>query len=60
MLWMGMKIIPHNRNNNEDGMKLERRIFKRTGQDLRETLLRSLDVEKEDENCHEELLSTPE
>ena len=60
MLRMGMKRIPHNRNNNEDGMKLEPRIFKRTGQDLRETLLRSSNVENEDEKCHEELLSTPE
>ena len=30
------------------------------GQDLRETLLRSPNVENEDEKCHEELLSTPE
>ena len=40
------KRIPHNLNNNEDGMKLETRIFKRTGQDLRETLLRSSKSEK--------------
>ena len=31
-------------------MKLERRIFKRTGQGLRETLLRSPNAENEDEN----------
>ena len=60
MLRMGMKRIPHNRNNYEDGMKLEPQIFKKTGQDLRETLLRSPNVENEDEKCHEELLSTPE
>ena len=53
------KRIPHNLNNNEDGMKLEPRIL-RTGQNLRETLLRSSNVENEDEKCHEELLSTPE
>ena len=51
MLRTGIKRIPHNRNNNEDGMKLEPRIFKRTGQDLRETLLRSPNVESEDENA---------
>ena len=55
-----MKRIPHKRNTYEDGMKLEPRIFKKTGQDLRETLLRSSNVENEDEKCHEELLSTPE
>ena len=60
MLRMGIKIIPHNQNDNEDGKKLEPRIFKKTGQDLRETLLRSPNVENEDEKCHEELLSTPE
>ena len=52
MLRTGMKIIPHNQNDNEDGMKLEPRILKRTGQDLRETLLRSSNVENEDEKCH--------
>ena len=52
MLPMGKKRIPHNQNNNEDGMKLEPRIFKRTGQDLRETLLRSPNAENEDEKCH--------
>ena len=59
MLRMGMKIIPHNQNNNEDGMKQEPRIFKRTGQNLRETLLRSPNVEGEDEKCHEEFRDTP-
>ena len=54
------KRIPHNRNNYEDGMKLETRFFKKTGQDLRETLLRSSIVENEDVKCHEELLSNPE
>ena len=54
------KRVPHNQNDNEDGMKLEPRIIKRTGQNLRETLLRSPNVENEDEKCHEELLSTPE
>ena len=56
----GYERIPHNRNNYEDGMKLETRIFKKTGQNLRETLLRYLNVDSEDEKCHEELLSTPE
>ena len=41
-------------------MKLEPRIFKKTGQDLRETLLRSLNVETEDEKCHEEFPDTPD
>ena len=54
------KRIPHNQNNNEDGKKLEPRIFKRTGQDLRETLLRSPNGENEDEKCHEEFRDTPE
>ena len=31
-----------------------------TGQDLRETLLRSPNAKNEDEKCHEKLLSTPE
>ena len=60
MLRTRIKRIPHNRNNNEDGKKLEPRIFKRTGQDLRETLLRSPNVENEDEKCHEEFRDTPD
>ena len=36
MLRMGKKRIPHNLNNKEDGKKLEPRILKETGQDLRE------------------------
>ena len=43
------KRIPHNQNNNEDGMKLEPQVIKRTGQDLRETLLRSANVETNEE-----------
>ena len=60
MLRMGIKRIPHNRNNNEDGIKLEPRIFKRTGQDLRETLHRSSNAENEDEKCHEEFRDAPD
>ena len=52
MLWMGIKRIPHNQHNNEDGMKLEPQIFKKTGQDLREILLRSPNVENADEKNH--------
>ena len=40
-------------NNYEDGMKLEPRIFQRTDQDLGEILLRSSNVENDDENHHE-------
>ena len=40
-------------NNYEDGMKLEPRIFKRTDQDLGKILLRSSNVENDDENHHE-------
>ena len=44
MLQMGIKRIPHNWK--KDGMKLEPRIFKRMGQDLRETLLRSSNMRR--------------
>ena len=48
-----VKRISHDRNKYGDGMKLEPRIFKRMEQDLRETLLRSSNVENDDENHHE-------
>ena len=44
------------KNNYEDGIKLELRIFKRTGKDLRGTLLRSSHAENDDEKHHHELL----
>ena len=34
--------------------------LERTGQDLRETLLRSSNVENEDEKCHAEFRNTPD
>ena len=37
------------KNNYEDGIKLELRIFGRTGKDLRGTLLRSSKFENDDE-----------
>ena len=40
------KRVPHNQNDNEDGMKLEPRIL-RTGQNLRETLLRSPNLRRQ-------------
>ena len=43
-------------NNYESGMKLEPRIFKRTDQDLRETLLQSSHYENDNEKHHHELL----
>ena len=55
-----MKTISTIENNYEDGMKLETRIFKRTGQDLRETLLRSSNIENDKEKHLEELRDTPE
>ena len=55
MLRMGEKNF-HSQNNYEDGMKLERRIFGRTGKDLRGTLLRSSKSENDDEKHHHELL----
>ena len=43
------------KNNYEDGMKLERRIFGRTGKDLRGTLLWSSKTMNDDEKHHYEL-----
>ena len=41
----------------EDGIKLEPRIFGRTGEDLRGTPFRSSKSENDDEKHHQELLS---
>ena len=49
----GKKRIVTIKNNYEDGMKLEPWISGRTGKDLRGTLLRSSNVENDDENHHE-------
>ena len=43
-------------NNYEDGIKLELRIFGRTGKDLRGILLRSSKFENDNEKHHHELL----
>ena len=47
-----MKTTPTIENNYEDDMKLEPQLLKKTGQDLRETPLRSSNAESEDEKCH--------
>ena len=53
--------IPCDQNNYEDVMKLEPRIFKRTGQDLRENLLRSSNIEIDKEkHTLKNLRDTPE
>ena len=54
MLWMGEKNSHNRKQLWEDGIKLELRIFGRTGKDLRGTLLRSSNVENDDGN-HPEL-----
>ena len=53
MLRMGKKRIAWLETIWEDGNKLEPWIFKRTDQDLGEILLRSSNVENDDENHHE-------
>ena len=53
MLRMGKKRIARLETIWEDGNKLEPWIFKRTDQDLGEILLRSSNVENDDENHHE-------
>ena len=56
MLRMGKKRITRLETIWEDGNKLEPWIFKRTDQDLGEILLRSSNVENDDEKHHHELL----
>ena len=56
MLRMGKKRIAWLETIWEDGNKLEPWIFKRTDQDLGEILLRSSNVENDDEKHHQELL----
>ena len=56
MLRMGKKRIARLETIWEDGNKLEPWIFKRTDQDLGEILLRSSNVENDDEKHHHELL----
>ena len=56
MLRMGKKRIARLETIWEDGNKLEPWIFKRTDQDLGEILLRSSNVENDDEKHHQELL----
>ena len=56
MLRMGMKRIARLETIWEDGNKLEPWIFKRTDQDLGEILLRSSNVENDDEKHNHELL----
>jgi hypothetical protein len=53
---MGMKRILIIENNYEDDMKLEPQMFKRTEQDLRETLLRSSTLTMTMRNHHEEFV----
>ena len=56
MLRMGKKRIARLETIWEDDNKLEPWIFKRTDQDLGEILLRSSNVENDDEKHHHELL----
>ena len=56
MLRMGEKNSHTRKQVREDGIKLELRIFGRTGKDLRGTLLRSSKFENDDEKHHHELL----
>ena len=51
-----VKRISHDRNNYEDGMKLEPLFSGRTAKDLRGTLLRSSKFENDDDKHHHELL----
>ena len=56
MLRMGEKNSHNQKQVREDGIKLELRIFGRTGKDLRGTLLRSSKSENDNEKHHHELL----
>ena len=53
LLWMGENNFHNLKQLWEDGIKLEPWISGRTGRDLREILLRSSNVENDDENHHE-------
>ena len=55
LLRMGEKNSPNQKQLWEDGIKLELRIFGRTGKNLRGTLLRSSNVENDEEKHHHEL-----
>ena len=60
MLRMGEKNSHNQKQLWKDGIKLEPWIFKRMEQDLRETLLRSSNVENDDEKHHQNYWDTPE
>ena len=53
---MGKKNSHNQKQLSEDGIKLELRIFGRTGKDLRGNLLRTSKFENDDEKHHHELL----
>ena len=56
MLRMGENNSHTRKQVREDGIKLELRIFGRTGKDLKGTLLRSSKFENDDKKHHHELL----